>query len=51
MRSEEHLMAEILYNHMCEGVDLKGWKEDAKQTLTVFIYIIFEAGIPMLSKK
>ena len=51
MRLEEHVMAKIIYNQMCEFSNLKGWREVAKQTLTIFIYMIPGAGIPMLREK
>ena len=51
MRLEEHVMAEILYSHMCGGVELKGRREDIEKTLIVFIHIILDAGIPMVRTK
>ena len=45
------MMEKMIYNHMCEGVDLKAWREAEKQTLTVFIYIIPKVGISMVGTK
>ena len=43
-------MAEIIHSHMCEGVDLKGKREVAKQTLTLVIYIIPRKSYPCSEK-